>query len=195
MIEYLNHLDTRLFLFINGLHSTFFDYVMVYASSKFFWIPLYLFLLYLIIKEYGIKSILVLVSVALLIVLSDQLSVHAFKNVFERLRPCHNPDIMLRVHLVTDCGGQFGFVSSHAANSFALAFFIGTLLANIKWIKWLLFGWALLVIYSRIYLGAHYPGDVLVGGMLGIVLAIVMLIFYQYFENIFWGNKKPRSSD
>lgn len=195
MIEYLNNLDTQLFLFINGHHNNFFDYVMVYASSKFFWIPLYLFLIYLLFKEHKTKGFLILFFVVLLILLSDQLSVHAFKNVFERLRPCHNPEIMLSVRTVNGCGGLYGFVSSHAANSFALAFFVGTLLSQINWIKWVLLGWAVLVIYSRIYLGNHYPGDVLVGAMLGIIVAIVVLILYQYTENLIWGKKSENPSD
>ena len=100
----------------------------------------YIFLLYLVYRSEHKKTILVLVAIAILITLSDQLSVHAFKNVFQRLRPCHNPDIMLQVHTVEKCGGQFGFVSSHAMNSFSLAFFItGLLRSKFQWISWVMF--------------------------------------------------------
>ena len=157
MPDYLHNLDVNLFLFINSLHNNFFDFVMVYASAKLFWIPLYLVLLYLLIKEYRQKTWLILGFVVLLILLSDQLSIHAFKNVFMRLRPCHNEDLQLLIHTVTSCGGQYGFVSSHAANSFALAFFMGALLSKFRWIFWLLYSWAFLIIYSRVYLAHQDP--------------------------------------
>lgn len=183
MIEALDLLDTKLFLLINGLHNGFFDVVMVYVSAKFFWLPLYFFLLYLVYRKYGTKSWLVLVFIFLLIFTSDQLSVHAFKNVFQRLRPCHTPDLLFVVHTVEKCGGQFGFVSSHAANSFALVFFIsGILKSNYRWLPWLLYSWALLVIYSRVYLGVHFPGDVVGGAILGILVGYVILKLYKLAE-------------
>jgi len=120
MIDFLNTLDTNLFLSINGLHNTFFDALMVYISGKLSWLPLYFFLLYLIIRSFKWRSVLVLAFIGLLILAADQLSVHAFKNVFQRLRPCHNEALKLMVHTVKSCGGQYGFVSSHATNSFAL---------------------------------------------------------------------------
>jgi len=186
MLDYLHKLDVNLFLFINSLHNNFFDFVMVYASAKLFWIPLYLLLLYLLIKEYRQKTWLILGFVVLLILLSDQLSVHAFKNVFLRLRPCHNEDLQLLIHTVTSCGGQYGFVSSHAANSFALAFFMGALLSKFRWITWLLYGWAILIIYSRVYLAQHYPGDVLGGAILGIIIGVIVLILYHLAEKLIW---------
>ena len=186
MLDYLHNLDVNLFLFINGLHNNFFDFVMVYASAKLFWIPLYLVLLYLLIKEYRQKTWLILGFVVLLILFSDQLSVHAFKNVFMRLRPCHNEDLQLIIHTVTPCGGQYGFVSSHAANSFALAFFMGTLLSQIRWIPWLMYSWAFLIIYSRIYLGQHYPGDVLGGAVLGMIVGMIVIILYHLVEKLVW---------
>ena len=190
-MEFLANLDTRLLLLINGLHNTFFDYFMIYMSARLIWIPLYLFLIYLIISQYKSKSYLIIGFLLLTVILSDQLSVHAFKNVFERLRPCHDPDVAPLLHLVTDCGGQYGFVSSHAFNVFALATFISFLLARVyRWIPWLMFIWAGIVSYSRIYLGVHYPGDVLAGAVLGFLDGWLMMSLYRYVS----GLKKENSA-
>jgi len=183
MLEILDNLDTAIFLAINGLHNGFFDVVMVYVSAKYFWIPLYLLLLYLIFREKYKKTILVLLFIVLLIAVSDQVSVHAFKNVFQRPRPCHAIDLQLVVHTVEKCGGQFGFISSHAANSFALAFFIsGLLRLRYSWLLWVMYTWAILTIYSRVYLGVHYPGDVIAGAMVGSLIGWVVLRSYQFTE-------------
>jgi undecaprenyl-diphosphatase len=146
---------------------------MSYISGKFFWIPFYAFLFFLLIKQ-NIKNkkklIISIISVVLVIVLADQLSVHLFKNVFERLRPCHNPDLKGVLHTINGkCGGQFGFISSHAANVFALAVLLLNIFKNEK-LTISLIVWATIVSYSRIYLGVHYFGDVLVGAIFGAVI-------------------------
>lgn len=192
MLEFLNKLDVSLLLFINGFHNSFFDQVMVFASAKFFWIPLYLFLLYIIIKEYKARTILVLGFIILLILISDQLSVHAFKNVFQRLRPCHNEDLQLILHTVSGCGGQYGFVSSHAMNSFALASFVGALLSKYKWMPYLLYGWAGLTIYSRVYLGVHYPGDVVAGAIAGMFVGFILVWLFHLTEAKVYSNIKEK---
>ncbi len=185
MISCLQHIDTDLFLFLNGMHNSFFDWLMYWISVKWVWIPLYVFLLYLIIREYKWKSLVILLFVAILITLSDQLSVHLFKNTFQRLRPCHDPEIMESVHLVKDyCGGKFGFISSHAANSFALAtFLIGILGKKFRYFTLLILLWATVISYSRIYLGVHFPGDVIVGGIFGAILGYILQITYKKFTN------------
>lgn len=183
MLESLNHLDTELFIRINQLHGPFFDRLMVYFSATIFWLPLFLVMLYLIIREYKWKTLLALGFIALTVLLADQLSVHAFKNVFERLRPCHHPDLIDIVHLVNGCGGAYGFVSSHAANTFAIATLLTVLLVRkYKWSGWLLYAWAIVVAYSRIYLGKHYPGDVLFGALLGILIGCITYWLYQIAE-------------
>ena len=183
MLDILNNLDTHLFLAINGAHNAFFDVVMVYISAKFFWIPFYIILLYLIYKSYGMQTFAILGFVALLIVITDQGSVHLFKNTFQRLRPCHEIDLQLFVHTVEGCGGRYGFLSSHAANSFALAFFITSLLKDkYRMIGLLMYSWAFLTIYSRVYLGAHYPGDVLAGAVFGLVVGWLVLMLYRFVQ-------------
>lgn len=109
--------------------------------------------------------------------MSDKISVHLFKEVFMRLRPCHNETIASLIHLVGSCGGKYGFVSSHAANTFALATFAGLFLKKHypTLLKWGLI-WSAVVSYSRIYLGVHYPGDILAGALLGVLVALFLFL-------------------
>lgn len=182
MIDKLIQLDTELFLFLNSLHSEFFDQIMWFISSKLSWLPLYALIIFFIIKKFKKKSILIIASLILAIVFSDQISVHLFKDIFQRLRPCHNPQIAYLVHIVNNhCGGQYGFVSSHAANTFALATFISYLFKS-KYVGFSFFLWAVIVSYSRIYLGVHYPGDVFGGALLGIIVGILVYKFYHFLE-------------
>jgi len=178
MIEFLNQLDTSIFLFLNSLHSPFWDKVMWFVSGRIEWIPLYLILTGWVIYKFRWRSIAIIIFVALLIIASDQTSVHLFKDVFQRLRPCQNLDIQHLVHLVNEhCGGKYGFVSSHAANTFALATFLRLILKN-NIFSWFIFFWAAVVSYSRIYLGVHYPGDVLGGLLLGFGLGLLFYWLY-----------------
>ncbi len=180
MLEFLDKIDTQLFLFLNSLHSSFFDVIMHYLSAKTPWIPLYVIVAFFILKKYKFKrGVIVLLFFGLLIFLTDQSSVRLFKNVFERLRPCHNPDIQHLVHTLNHCGGQFGFVSSHAANSFAFAVLSLLVLKTRSYTISILI-WAFLVSYSRVYLGVHYPGDIICGGLLGALIAFLVYKLYEF---------------
>ncbi|MGC9470031.1 MAG: phosphatase PAP2 family protein [Bacteroidales bacterium] len=182
MLERLIQWDTQWFLQLNALHSAWCDEVMWAVSGKLTWIPLYLFILFLIIRKYRWKSLVILlVFIPLLVTASDQLSV-LIKNSVERLRPCHTPEIQNMVHLVRGhCGGKFGFVSSHASNMFAIALFNALLLKKRLFTLFIIF-WAALVAYSRIYLGVHFPGDVLGGTLVGIFLGVGFSMLYAMTE-------------
>lgn len=152
-------------------------------TNRFFWIPFYLLLLFFIRKQFGKKIFLILGIVLLLIFSSDQLSV-LIKNKVERYRPCHNTEISNQVHTINGCGGQYGFVSSHASNTFALALFLSLIIRK-KSFSILMILWAALVSYSRIYGGVHYPSDILGGALLGLSLAIIWYLIYQNLEKRF----------
>lgn len=174
MIETLDQIDRSLFIFLNGIHSEWMDVVMVTVSNKFFWIWLYALILVRIIYRYKIDSIFIIAGIIICIVLSDQITSGLMKPFFARLRPSHDDQFTSIIHLVNNYrGGMYGFSSGHAANSFGLAcillFSIGK---KEKWVKYLLI-WAAIVAYSRIYLGVHYPGDVLFGGIVGCLSAFV----------------------
>jgi undecaprenyl-diphosphatase len=182
MLEKLNAIDTKLFLWLNSHHSPFWDQIMWHISGKVEWVPFYLILVGYIIYRYRLNSIYIILALALAVTLADQLAVKAFKEVFERLRPSNNPGIKDLVHIVNNYrGGSYGFVSNHAANTFALATFLVFLFKNRIFSVTIIF-WACIVSYSRVYLGVHYPGDVMCGAILGILCS--WLVYSLYSANI-----------
>lgn len=168
LMEWLIELDKELLLYLNSFHNSFFDWLMYTVSAKETWYPLYVIIIgALFYKQKPKYALMALGAVLLTVLIADQGSVKLFKEVFCRLRPSRDPELSGLVHLVKGyTGGKYGFVSSHAANTFGLAM-ITSLYFNKKWFTWSMFIWAAVVSYSRIYLGVHYPGDIIGGALLG----------------------------
>lgn len=182
MGNWLIYTDTQLFIFLNSFHSPFWDTIMWHISGKLEWLPLYGVLLYFIIRKYKWNSIAILLSIALIITLADTISSQLIKDNVQRLRPTHNPAISELIHTVNNYrGGRYGFVSSHASNSFAIAVFLSLLFKN-KWFSVCIVLWALTVSYSRIYLGVHYPGDIIGGALLGGIIAFLIFKLFKFLE-------------
>lgn len=175
----LEQLDQHLFLFLNSLNSPFWDKVMYAISGKIIWFPLYLAILIWIGFKNKRKFPVILLFVIIAATLADQVSVQAFKNVFHRLRPCHDPALQGLIHLVNgECGGLYGFVSSHATNSFNVAL-LSIMFIRKRWFTICIILWAAIIGYSRIYLGVHYPGDVICGSIVG---ALIGWSVYKLYE-------------
>ncbi len=173
--------DSSILLAVNGMHSSYFDTFMWLCSRKFEWIPFYLSILYVLFRNFNWRVVLYsLVAMGVILLLTDAVSSHFIRPVVARLRPSNleNP-ISEMIHIVDNHrGGRYGFPSSHASNSWGLVFFVGLLLRR-RLVTTLLACWALRVCFSRLYLGVHYPGDLLAGMMLGAVVA--SLVYY-----VFW---------
>jgi len=173
MLEALNNIDQTLFLALNGLHSPFFDQFFYYATKPIVWLPLYLLIIYLVIRSFKWKTITVVIGIALMIMASDQLA-NLSKHGTKRFRPSNEPEIEQLVHTVNGYkGGQYGFFSAHASTNFAIAIFLILLLRRrYRWVIPVMLVYAFIMAYSRIYLGVHYPGDILAGVGIGSLLGL-----------------------
>lgn len=179
MIDWLEQIDHNIVLFINGLHSSFGDEFMWVVSGKFTWIPFYLVLLFLSIRHFGWKKTgIFLLAMAVTILMTDLISTRLLKEQIQRYRPSHNLLLQDQLHYYIMStgelyrGGQYGFVSSHAANFFGISM-LSWLHFKTRFprIGWILFSVAILIALSRVYLGVHYPSDVICGGILGLLSA------------------------
>lgn len=175
-------LDKDLFLFLNTLGSSTWDGFWTFLSERSYWIPLYIFLLYLLFKNFGLKkTFLILILTLLMVLFTDQIT-NLFKDGFQRPRPCFTPEfegIMRGVGC--ERRGLYGFTSAHASNHLAIALLLGLVFKKMyKWMLPLLLVWAILIAYSRIYLGVHFPLDVICGGVMGLILGWTFYRLYQY---------------
>ncbi len=198
MIEFLNRLDTELFIYLNSINSDFFDSVFIWITEKYSWLFLYVILTGLIVWRYMEAKVIVTpgkglmgytlqmngnywpwvllatIFTILVVALGDQISVHLFKNFFQRLRPSHEAFLEEIIHIPRRKGGLYGFVSGHATTSFAAAYFTSRII-GLRWYTIVIYTWAILFSYSRIYIGVHYPGDSIFGILLGLSIGWMML--------------------
>ena len=183
-LETLLNIDRSLLLSLNGSDSLFWDGCMLVYTSMAVWMPLAVILLYVLLKNNNIKDFfLILVLIALVVVLTDQISSGICKPFFARWRPTNDPLLMYAVDVVNETReGSYGFTSSHAANSFGIATFIMLLIRN-KALTTSMIIWASMNAFTRIYLGVHYPGDVLCGTVIGIVVGWAVYRLYVYIQN------------
>ena len=169
MIDYLMDIDAEALLAVNGMYSSFQDALWWMVSAKWSSALLVLSLLWILIHKNRRHALLVLAMVALAVLLADQVSSGLIKHLVERLRPTHDPSLENAVHIVNGYrGGMFGFVSSHAANFFAIATLVSFIMRH-RLVVIALYGWGLAQCYSRMYLGVHYPGDILGGIIVGVL--------------------------
>jgi len=179
------HLDEQLFLWLNNLGTPTWDGFWLFITNKYNMAPLYLFLLGFSIWKWGWKKGLGVLGVALLMIAFTDQVTNLFKSGFARLRPCHDPDIAPLMRLVkARCGGQFGFFSGHASNSFAVAlFFVGLFHKQYPHMRWLIL-WAAMVAYSRVYVGVHYPLDIFCGAIFGTASGYMFHRLYKWFFKV-----------
>lgn len=170
MLESLDKIDKAIFLFLNSLHQDWLDPIMQLITSTTAWIPFYILIVFFLFWKFKKYALSILIAIGLSITLADQFTSSLMKPIFQRPRPCYDEEIENQVYNYVGCGGQYGFASSHAANTFALAtllWAVGRSLEERKKIAWTMFLWASLVSYSRIYVGVHYLGDILAGALVG----------------------------
>jgi undecaprenyl-diphosphatase len=190
MIEFFFNLDRDVLIFLNSLGSESWDGFWLIVTKQINWIPIFLFIFYLVFTHYGWRhSLLIIVIIALLLLCTSQTTNYFFKFLFERLRPSNNPSLEGLIRAVQS-SDNFSFISGHASNSMAVAFFLYTVLkSRVKYIE-IMFLWPFIFAYSRIYLGLHYPSDIIAGYIWGILMALLFLKLYVLLRDKYFPNRE-----
>ncbi|MGO1243388.1 MAG: phosphatase PAP2 family protein [Sphingobacterium sp.] len=190
MWNQLIHFDQELFLAVNqGLSNPFFDWLLPILRNPYTWAPLYLFLIIFFIKHYGKMGIIIVAFTLANFGVSDLVSSRVVKNTIKRVRPCNDLVFKNEVNIRIRCGSGYSFTSSHATNHFAMAFFWIVLFRR-RWkhAMWLAITWASLIAISQIYVGVHYPLDILAGAALGILIGTSIGYLFKHFFPAFFKN-------
>ena len=190
-MDALQQFDAGIFSALNGWHAAYFDSFMWLVTKIATWIPMILMLLYLLYFKKGWRrTVTVVLAIGLVILIADQVSASIIKPLVERARPSHNESLQSTIHIVNGYrGGPYGFVSSHAANCFGIALLLAMIFKN-RLFTWTMVVWATLMCYSRIYLGVHYPGDIVCGALLGYLSAWLVYRIFVWFGKKYpeWGS-------
>ena len=175
MLEQLLQFDHELFISINrGLSNSFFDWLMPLLRNRYFWTPVYVFLVVFLIKNYGKAGLICILFLLLTFALADFISASVIKQAFERLRPCNEPGFNAEVITRVGCGSGFSFPSTHATNHFALAMFLSLIFGKrFRWVSPLVFIWAFSIAFAQVYVGVHFPIDVTIGALLGCMIGYI----------------------
>ncbi len=190
MLEKILNLDREFFIFLNGLGSESYDGFWFFITKQINWLPIFVIILYLVFKNLGWRHALLIIGMmALLLLVTDQTTNHFFKYRFQRLRPGSDPSLDGLIRAV-HTSKTFSFISGHASNSMAAAFFLFMVLKPYLKYMGLIFLWPFVFAYSRIYLGLHYPLDIICGYLWGILMAILMLKLYAYLRDRIFPKQK-----
>jgi membrane-associated phospholipid phosphatase len=184
MMNTLENIDQNIFFFINNrLHIGILDDFMPYWRSMYFWVPLYVFFITYLIINSGKTGGILLLALVLTVGAADVFSSRIIKKTVARVRPCNNVDLKDKVKLLVPCGGGYSFTSSHATNHFAAAFFLfSTFFKNKKKMKGVLLGWAASIAFGQVYVGVHYPLDVICGALLGSLIGFLGAFLYNKYS-------------
>lgn len=184
MLEQLINLDKEWFAIINqGLSNPFFDWLLPILRNMFTWAPLYLFIIIFSIKTYKKEGVIMILAVLINFGISDSVSSSLIKKSVERIRPCNDIELREDIIVRVRCGSGYSFTSSHATNHFAMAVMLSFLFYR-RWkhVVWLSLVWAAAISFSQIYVGVHYPLDVLAGALLGSTIGLINGLIYTYFH-------------